>query len=158
MKISCLSIAVLVGQLAISTDAFAPQSRPALHQVKRSPLVQPSTFLHSTLSDKETDQRPFLTTEDSSDNEPTNCLELDSVGRLRLCNRPDVLLQGLDPKVWSATRPVSGKTNSLFLHTSHPESLPEHQTSLGSLISCRRLIACASKYHCDCCRIGIPVG
>jgi hypothetical protein len=145
-----LGISILVGHLLVASRAFVP---PSIHPVK---LERP-TSLRSTLSDKDADQKqsPFpikvvktsfnkVANHNSNDNK--NCLELDSVGRLRLCNSPDVLLQGLDPQTWSATRPVSGKTNSLFLHTSHPESLPEHQTSLGSLISCRRLIACARKY------------
>jgi raffinose synthase len=158
-----LSIAMLLWQLVVCTQSFVPPSRPALlvgssvHRLKKS---DPSAFGHgrpaslqkSTLSDKDVDQQPQFPLElelerhdddDNDDSDEKNCLELDSVGRLRLCKRPDILLQGLDPEVWSASRAVSGKTNSLFLHTSHPESLPEHETSLGSLISCRRLIACA---------------
>ena len=84
----------------------------------------------------------------NSDNNNKNCLELDSTtGTLRLCNRPDILLEGLDPSVWSSSRPPSGTNNALFLHTAHPESAAVHHTSLGSLISCRRLIACARKYY-----------
>lgn len=151
-----LSIAlVLVAQLTASTQAFVPARRPTLRQVTRSATStlsnhhnRPTTHLLSTLSDKDTDQKlPFSLNDANHEEEgDKNCLELDASGRLRLCKSPDVLFQGLDPEVWSATRPNSGKTNSLFLHTNHPESLPEHQTSLGSLISCRRLIACARKY------------
>jgi len=144
---------MLLWQLVVSTYAFVPPSGSAFNPLLKKQLgtLGPSAsfLLRSTLSnkdlqDKDVDQKPqFPLRLERHEEDQKNCLELDSVGRLRLCKRPDVLLQGLDPKVWSATRPVSGKNNSLFLHTSHPEGLPEHQTSLGSLISCRRLLACA---------------
>jgi hypothetical protein len=164
----CSSLVVLL-LLAASVHAFAPAKRPsplALNnaiKVDHGKPLRPS-YLKSTISNEEKVEATFLKkieqeveahllqqirdkqlqqTDDTKNSK--HCLELDPVGRLRLCHTPDILLQGLDPSVWSASRPASGKSNSLFLHTSHPESLSEHQTSLGSLISCRRLLACARK-------------
>jgi hypothetical protein len=48
--------------------------------------------------------------------------------------------------MWSATRPPSGDNRALFLHTSHPKEEAEHQTALGDLISCSRLLACSRTY------------
>lgn len=166
---SCSSLVALLLMVA-SVHAFAPAKRPSsslglYHAVKVDhghPLRPP--FLKSTISEEEEVEAKVLKkieeevsahllkqiqdkqqqqTENTTKNK--HCLELDPMGRLRLCHTPDILLQGLDPSVWTASRPASGKSNSLFLHTSHPESLSEHQTSLGSLISCRRLLACARK-------------
>lgn len=73
-------------------------------------------------------------------------LELDdSTGCLRFGDGADVFLKGLDPSLWSSTRPPSGNKSALFLHTSHPKEQPEHQTALGDLISCSRLLACSRK-------------
>jgi hypothetical protein len=163
----CSSLIVLL-LLVASVHAFAPAKRPSplvRHNAIKVKQGQPVRlpFLKSTISNEEEVEATFLKkieeeveahllqqirdkqqqTDDT--NMSKHCLELDPVGRLRLCHTPDILLQGLDPSVWSASRPASGKSNSLFLHTCHPESLSEHQTSLGSLISCRRLLACARK-------------
>ena len=159
-SVLCLSMLLLL-LLASSLQAFAPLSRrPALVVGHGSTLSSslgysastptPITVLKSTVSEDEVVQatKPKAANQYITPaKDDHHCLELDPVGRLRLCNRPDILLQGLNPAVWSSSRPVSGKTNSLFLHTSHPESLPVHQTSLGNLISCHRLIACARKLY-----------
>jgi len=159
----CLQV-LLAAAAPPFTHAFVPSSlhKPFSVVLKKADDPKRSfttVLLKSTLSTKEdTVQQQFESDNDfhrqlksrnnknSKKDDDSHCLELDEVGRLRLCNSPDVLMQGLDPQTWSATRAVSGKSNSLFLHTSHPESLPEHQTSLGNLISCRRLIACARTY------------
>ncbi|CAB9520651.1 Galactinol--sucrose galactosyltransferase [Seminavis robusta] len=141
------------------TNAFVPTIQPGLMVPVETTKAMPRSALGplwSTISEEEEIDRSLLKKQPNklkgkkirviakkAKEEDANCLELDPVGRLRLCHTPDILLQGLDPSVWSASRPKSGKTNSLFLHTSHPESQSEHQTSLGSLISCRRLLACA---------------
>jgi hypothetical protein len=163
---SCLIALLLV---VASIHAFAPARRPSslglYHAIKveHGHPLRPS-FATSTISEEEEVEAKVLKKleeeveahllqqirdkeqqQTDSTREHKHCLELDPVGRLRLCHTPDILLQGLDPHVWSASRSPSGKSNSLFLHTAHPESLSEHQTSLGSLISCRRLLACARK-------------
>ena len=71
-------------------------------------------------------------------------LELDSTGCLRLGDGAGVLVKGLGP-TWSSSRPLNDDKSALFLHTSHPEERSEHQTSLGDLISCSRLLACSRK-------------
>ena len=104
-----------------------------------------------------TDPRVISIRSDDDDdaNNNNNLLELDeSTGCLMLGQQnkdgSGILVKGLDPSTWTATRPQNGKTNSLFLHTSHPEERAEHQTVLGDLISCRRLLACSSMYIVIC--------
>jgi hypothetical protein len=80
------------------------------------------------------------------DNISRHRLELDSTGCLRLGDGADVLVKGLNPSMWSATRPPSGDNRALFLHTSHAKEEAEHQTALGDLISCSRLLACSRTY------------
>ena len=73
--------------------------------------------------------------------ESTGCLKLGDE-----TDSDDILVKGLDSSIWTASRPLNGDTSSLFLHTSHPEESSEHQTVLGDLIACRRLLACSSMY------------
>lgn len=73
-------------------------------------------------------------------------LELDLVqGCIRQGNI--VLLNGLSPSIWSATRVKEGDDTSLFLHTRHAKEKAAFETALGDLISCNRLLSCARKYH-----------
>ena len=141
--------------LLLGSNINNKNGRSALSSRSSNPTAPATIVVKSTVSDNEvssrgrngTDFRPATTIfTNNNDDEDNNCLELDSLGRLRLCHRPDILLQGLDPITWSSSRPKSGANNALFLHTNHPEQAAFHQTSLGSLISCRRLLACASKY------------
>ena len=73
-------------------------------------------------------------------------LDLDDQGCLRLDQSTKVLLDGLNPLIWSASRPDSGETNCLFLQTSYSNELAEHQNALGNLVSCQRLLACSRTY------------
>jgi hypothetical protein len=73
-------------------------------------------------------------------------------GSLRISNGPSnhqgeeqVLLNGLNPKVWSAVRPEDGSANGLFLQTSYPTYEPLHESTLGKLVSCERMLACSRK-------------
>jgi len=75
-------------------------------------------------------------------------LDLDSEGNLRLNGGPTVLLNGLTPSVWSASRPESTSVNgdnygSLFLHARYADELAEHENKLGDLVACNRLLACS---------------
>jgi hypothetical protein len=56
-----------------------------------------------------------------------------------------VLLNGLNPNVWSAVRPEDGSANGLFLQTSYPTYEPLHESTLGELVSCERMLACSRK-------------
>lgn len=71
------------------------------------------------------------------------CLELDQVqGCIRQGSRR-VLLNGLNPSIWRGSRVVEGDDSSLFLHTKRTEKSAKLETSLGDLVSCKRLLACA---------------
>ena len=140
----------------INNNGRSPATLPSSSRSGPAVVAATTIAVKSTVSDdievtsrgrNDTNFQASLLTNDNDDSDNNNCLELDSVGRLKLCHRPDVLLQGLDPSTWSSSRPKSGANNALFLHTNHPEQAAVHQTSLGSLISCRRLLACASKYY-----------
>ena len=126
---SCLLLVLLAFSVKVEVQAFAPSCRrPPLHLVKESTGSLSSTLIKSTLEDKDVERlsrarnstdyaapsasrRVVATTttkeEDNSHNEERNCLKLDPLGRLRLCNRPDVLLEGLDPSIWRASRPAT---------------------------------------------------
>jgi len=68
-------------------------------------------------------------------------LELDEQGCIRQGTR--VLLNGLNPSIWSATPVEEGDDSSLFLHTRHAREKDQFENALGDLISCNRLLACA---------------
>jgi len=148
-----LSLTVLIS----TTNSFVPHSSftsKNLLDITREFDVRlrlsGATLIKSTLSDHNhisVESSPFPETryEEDDDDGDDHCLELDPIGQLRLSNQSDILMQGLDPKVWSFSRPANGDTHALFLHTLHRERKPAHETSLGSLISCRRLLACARK-------------
>lgn len=75
-------------------------------------------------------------------------IELDNDGRLRIGHTDGgiTVMDGISSSIWSATRPAGcddGKSNSLFLHTSHPKDKSEHEASVGRLLSCRRFLACS---------------
>jgi raffinose synthase len=79
---------------------------------------------------------------DTSPPVPFPSLELDpEQGCIRQGSR--VLLNGLDPAVWSSTSVVEGDDNSLFLHTRQAEEKSQFENTLGDLISAKRLLACA---------------
>lgn len=84
---------------------------------------------------------------DEQDDETTknlkDHLELDREGCLRIHKDGPVLLNGLDPSVWTAIKPTSGEDKSLFLHTIHSKEKHEHEVPLGDLVSCHRLLACS---------------
>lgn len=74
----------------------------------------------------------------------TTRLELDTEqGCLR--QGPRVLLNGLNPSIWSSTTVVPGDDTSLFLHTRHAKERSQFEYTVGDLISCQRLLACARK-------------
>lgn len=60
---------------------------------------------------------------------------------------PRVLLNGMNPSIWSATRVAEDDDNSLFLHTRHTKESAQFETPLGDLLSCNRLLACAREYQ-----------
>jgi len=81
-------------------------------------------------------------------------LELDSDGTLRV--GPTIILDSLSPSTWSAVSPPSTvdvtpgatttdtkKTTSIFLKATSLKERSEHEFTLGSLKTCRRLLACA---------------
>ena len=152
-------LVILLSFLPSASEAFSPASKPSL-------FTSPSTSTHQRISARQSDARRDqfvlnIATDDQifevlvnndleADNHATNSrhrLELDASGNLRLGDEPnEVLMQGLNPSVWSASLPPSQEQNSnaLFLHASHTEDLAEHQTALGDFISCRRFLACSS--------------
>jgi raffinose synthase len=79
-----------------------------------------------------------------------NILQLDESGRLRIQKGP-VLLDGLEPNTWTGIPPVHRDNendqdgcSSLFLQVTHSkERSAQHELSLGSLVTCNRLLACA---------------
>lgn len=80
---------------------------------------------------------------------PKQKIELDESGILRIQNGP-VLLDGFDPTRWKGLPTVHGERqrdqdglSSLFLQVIHPKERAQHELSLGSLVSCNRLLACA---------------
>lgn len=154
---------IFLSFLLSTSEAFSPASKPALFT---STSTSTSTSTHQRISARQSDARRHhfalnIATDDQtfevllnddlvSENNETNSrhrLELDASGRLRLGDGPnEVLMQGLNPSVWSASLPSSPDQNSnaLFLHASHTKDLAEHNTALGDLISCRRFLACSS--------------
>lgn len=78
-------------------------------------------------------------------------LRLHSDGKLRLGKTGPVILDGLLSSTWSAIEPATDDysypldhtSTSMFLKATHPNDSSEHQLTLGSLVSCRRLLACA---------------
>lgn len=150
---------IVLSFLLIASEAFSPASKPSLFtstltSTDEKISARQSNARHTHLSLKvATDDRIselLLDDELEADNNAIgnrHRLELDASGRLRLGDGPDeVLMQGLDPSVWSASRPSSQDQNSnaLFLHATHTEDLAAHQTVLGDLISCQRFLACSS--------------
>jgi hypothetical protein len=155
-------LVILISFLLSASEAFSPDSKPSLFTSTSTSTHQRISARQSNAGNKHfalkiaTDDRisELLLHEDDLEakNNPTNSrhrLRLDASGDLRLGDGPDeVLMEGLSPSVWSASRPPSHDQNSnaLFLHASHTKSLAEHQTALGDLISCRRFLACSSTY------------
>jgi len=74
-------------------------------------------------------------------------LELDKEGRLRITDGPTIM-EDLSPATWKGISAVSEEEvgdaiSSLFLHTTLPAGSAQHALSLGSLVSCNKLLACA---------------
>jgi hypothetical protein len=140
---------VLLGFLFFTSSAFSP-SRPSQLTRWRNPTCRSDLnqiTLQTATDGVLTEHRlqgidgPKL-----PENISRHRLELDSTGCLRLGDGADVLVKGLNPSVWSATRPPSGDNRALFLHTSHPKEQAGHQIALSDLISCSRLLACSRTY------------
>lgn len=145
--------------LLIASEAFSPARKPSLFTSTSSSTDQTNSARQSKARHNPfalkiaTDDRiaELLLNDDvEADNTAINSrhsLELDAFGHLRIGDGPnEVLMQGLNPSVWSASRPPSPDQNSnaLFLHASHTKDLAEHQTALGDLMSCHRFLACSS--------------
>eukprot|EP00957_Ditylum_brightwellii_P058918 4467802-Ditylum_brightwellii.AAC.1 len=74
-------------------------------------------------------------------------LDLDSKGRL-VVNEKDVILDGITPSEWSTSRSSIAEesevlSSSLFLITHHSAESAQHETELGKLVTCNRLLACS---------------
>ena len=79
---------------------------------------------------------------------PQQKLELNEKGQLRLGTDGPVLLDGLSPKTWTAMAPTASSSSSsldtsLFLRARHDRPSDTHELSLGNLVACQRLMACA---------------
>lgn len=102
-------------------------------------------------------ERLFKESPEDEDNEPpsegdTNKrrLQLHSDGKLRLGQEGLVILDGLSPLTWTGIQPsavddysVDPTATSMFLKATHSKERSEHELTLGSLVSCHRLMACA---------------
>jgi hypothetical protein len=140
---------VLLGFLFSTSSAFSP-SRPSQLTRWRNPTCRSDLkqiTLQTATDGVLTEQRlQGIDGPKVPDKISRHRLELDPTGCLRLGDGADVLVKGLDPSVWSATRPPSGDSEALFLHTSHPLESAGHQIALSDLISCSRLLACSRTY------------
>jgi raffinose synthase len=86
------------------------------------------------------------------DDEQRLTLRLHADGKLRLGQSGPVILDGLLAPTWSAMEPLTDistdsvidhTATSMFLKATHSKDSSEHQLTLGSLVSCHRLLACA---------------
>ena len=122
---------LLVAILLVGSHSFAPRPRHTR---------QPYAARYKDLRGGETIEATLVS--DKSPHEPSPRLELDpEQGCIRQGSR--VLLNGLNPAVWSSTLVVEGDDDSLFLHTRQAEEKSEFENALGDLISAKRLLACA---------------
>jgi len=116
----------------------------------------------SSLSASSSSSSSFDTAE-GPDQEPSSSslssrhrIDLEADGTLRIRSKVDnddneddstketILLNGLmPPGLWSSSRPISKSTDALFLHTQYDRELSEHQSQLGALTTCHRLLACS---------------
>ena len=137
--ISLITI-LLLGHFYSLHEAFSVCPNRPSRLTRISKNINLETTTTDLLTEQELKQDDYQQTHNSG-----QFLILDEMGSIRTGDGSNVLLKGLDPSVWSATRPSSGETSALFLHTFHANEQVEHQTTLGNLNSCRRLLACSRK-------------
>jgi raffinose synthase len=76
-------------------------------------------------------------------------LQLNPDGKLRLGRNGPVVLDGLSASTWTGIEPsaadysVDPTATSMFLKATHSAKRSEHELTLGTLVSCHRLMACA---------------
>lgn len=144
-----LFFALLMG----GVQAFLPASVPG-NQRSRS-WHRPSTIASETSPSTDSERtlqsvsfQGFQGKEEEEEEIPSRLVLQDGSLRLHSAHSgPQDFLNGLNPDEWSATRATEGDESSLFLHTSHAQNLAEHESTLGELLACRRLLACSRTYN-----------
>ena len=151
VKISFQSIILFLLFLIGTSYAFAPLCPRATSDASRlhRSFLSSVPVSSPTETDQQTGTLPETTKSSSTSSslgvhKNVHRLELDHQGNLRLDDTQTVLLNGLKPSMWTASRPLGDeKHSSLFLHTCHSKECAEHESSLGDLVACRRLLACS---------------
>jgi hypothetical protein len=115
------------------------------HQV-RMRSMEPKTAIESVIQRQ--DLLQIRKGDDEEVSDPSHLLTIDEDGSLRI-NEGPVLLDGLEPTMWTGITPEttieedSQSHSSLFLHAAQSKKSAHHELSLGHLVTCNRLLACS---------------